>query len=175
EALAREGPGEVIGVDFTEPMLELARRKSADQRRPPGFPTPTYQLADAMDLPFDDGVFDVVTIAFGIRNVADPGRALLEFRRVLRRGGRVVVLEFGRPRGRLARFGSDLYCKRIMPVTATWIAHDRSGAYRYLPRSVATFPDGDAFESLLAAAGFETCRTHPMTLGIAVAYRGIAG
>jgi demethylmenaquinone methyltransferase/2-methoxy-6-polyprenyl-1,4-benzoquinol methylase len=174
EALAAAGPASVTGVDFTEAMLDLARAKSRRRRRRPGAPEPVYRHGDAMALDFDDAAFDVVTIAFGIRNVTDSARAVAEFRRVLRPGGRLVILEFGRPRRRALRVLSDLYTTRVMPVTASLIAGDRSGAYRYLPRSVATYLDRSALADLMTDAGFEAISITDLTFGICVAYRGVA-
>jgi demethylmenaquinone methyltransferase/2-methoxy-6-polyprenyl-1,4-benzoquinol methylase len=174
EAFARAGAGSVCGVDFTEPMLEIARRKAA-RRRPTEEATPVYEHADAMALPFDDGAFDIVAVAFGIRNVADPMGALHEMKRVLRADGRVVILEFGEPRNTVLRSLDRLYRQRIMPVTAAWLARDRSGAYRYLPRSVSTFADRAALVEMMRQAGFSSISLHPMTFGICVAYLGQGG
>ena len=99
----------------------------------------TSPKATPPPLPLADASADVVSIAFGIRNVQEPLKALAEFHRVLRPGGRVIVLEFSQPTNPLIRFFNDLYCKRIMPHTATWLSGDKSGAYKYLPMSVATF------------------------------------
>lgn len=169
EAFAAAGPSEVIGVDFAEPMLAHARRKAAARE---DRPRPTYRWADAMDLPFEDGRFDVVSIAFGIRNVSDPPRALAEFKRVLAPGGRLLILEFSEPRNPILRPLNRLYTRSIMPWTATIIAGDRSGAYRYLPRSIATFLERDEMAAAIAAAGFATVEQHPMTFGVCVAYLG---
>ncbi len=170
EALAAAGPATVTGVDFTAEMLDIAREKASGRPGRDGRPTPEYRAGDAMALTFDDGSFDVVTIAFGIRNVAEPARAVAEFRRVLRPGGRLVILEFSRPRNRLLRGLSGLYCDRIMPVTASWVARDRTGAYRYLPKSVASFLDREELTGLLTGAGFADVSENQMTFGIAVAY-----
>lgn len=123
-----------------------------------------------MNLPFEEASFDIVSIAFGIRNVSDPAIALREFHRVLTPGGRLVVLEFSRPQNPLVRAFNSIYCERIMPITATLLARDRSGAYRYLPQSVAMFYSPDEFVKLLAACGFAKTTVHPMTLGICTAY-----
>ena len=105
EAFARAGAASVRGVDFTEEMLAIARRKAA-RRRPAGESAPQFECADAMALPFDDASFDIASIAFGIRNVREPASALREMRRVLRAGGRLVVLEFSEPRTALLRLAS---------------------------------------------------------------------
>jgi demethylmenaquinone methyltransferase/2-methoxy-6-polyprenyl-1,4-benzoquinol methylase len=172
EAFTAAGAARVCGVDFTEPMLDLARRKAGRARRRPGQVTPEYVTGDIMDLPFADAGFDIVSIAFGIRNVSDPARALREFRRVLRPGGRLLVLEFSQPENRLLRALNALYCGHIMPLTATLLAADRSGAYRYLPRSVETFADRGQLAAMMADAGFTGVEQRPMTFGVCTAHVG---
>ena len=170
EAFADAGAAEVTGVDFTPQMLDVARHKGASPR---GRHPVTYRQGDAMRLEFPDASFDVVSIAFGIRNVADPARALREFHRVLRPGGRLIVLEFADPANPLVRWGSDLYTKRIMPWTASLVARDRSGAYHYLPRSVSTFLQPADFARALGAAGFRDPTATPLTMGICVLHRAV--
>jgi demethylmenaquinone methyltransferase/2-methoxy-6-polyprenyl-1,4-benzoquinol methylase len=131
---------------------------------------PRYVQGDAMNLPFADGSFDIVSIAWGIRNVSDPAQALLEFHRVLRPGGRLCVLEFSQPRNRLLRAINRLYAGHIMPWTATLIARDRSGAYRYLPQSIATFTDSGAFARLIEDCGFPAADLHRLTFGVCTIY-----
>jgi len=168
EAFADAGAREVVGVDFTPEMLDVARHKGAGR---PESSRVTYRQGDAMRLDFADASFDVVSIAFGIRNVAVPERALGEFFRVLAPGGRLVVLEFADPANPLVRWGSNLYTKRIMPWTASLIARDGSGAYHYLPRSVSTFLQPADFARKLRAVGFDRCSATPLTLGICVLHR----
>ncbi|MCK4871387.1 MAG: bifunctional demethylmenaquinone methyltransferase/2-methoxy-6-polyprenyl-1,4-benzoquinol methylase UbiE [Phycisphaerales bacterium] len=159
---------EVIGVDFTPDMLRVAEAKPPLKDAAPI----TYVQGDAMQLPFDDGSVDVVSIAFGIRNVADPARAVAEFHRVLRPAGRCVILEFSLPRRAPLRLLYNVYFRRIMPITATLISRDRSGAYRYLPESVNTFVGREQIIGLLEDAGFVNVTHRPLTFGIAVLYRG---
>ena len=172
EAFAAAGAARVRGVDFTAEMLELARRKAARVRRGKRRAAPQYVLGDIMALPFADASFDIVSIAFGIRNVSDPARALAEFRRVMRAGGRLIILEFSQPTNRFLRLANDLYCGHIMPLTATLVAGDRTGAYRYLPRSVATFADRQQLAAMMKDAGFAGITQHAMTFGVCVAYLG---
>ncbi|MCB9847662.1 MAG: bifunctional demethylmenaquinone methyltransferase/2-methoxy-6-polyprenyl-1,4-benzoquinol methylase UbiE [Phycisphaeraceae bacterium] len=155
------GAASVVGVDFTPEMLAIARAKGDGL---------TYLQGDAMELPFESARFDVVTIAFGLRNVQDPARAVGEFFRVLRPGGRLAVLEFDRPSPAPIAWINDLYCRRIMPWTATLIARDRSGAYRYLPRSIETFLDRPSMRRLLEGAGFEVTAQRRMTFGVCVCH-----
>lgn len=163
-AFARAGARRVIGADFTPQMLDLAREKA--RRRGVSTERLRFEHGDAMNLAYSDASFDIVSIAFGLRNVSDPLRALMEFRRVLKPGGRLVVLEFSRPRNRLIRAGNDFYTRRVMPLTASLIARDRSGAYRYLPRSVETFPEGDDLLDLIRRAGFDSARAVRLTMGV---------
>src|SRR3954465_13175958 len=135
ELRRRIGPdGRVVGSDFSEPMLEIARRKSGDE----GLPV-EFGWADALDLPYGDASFDAVTIGFGARNLADLPKGLSEMARVLRPGGRLVILEITRPqREPLASFYS-MWFDRLIPVIGS-LAGD-SDAYSYLPNSVRTFPE----------------------------------
>ncbi|MEX0885540.1 MAG: bifunctional demethylmenaquinone methyltransferase/2-methoxy-6-polyprenyl-1,4-benzoquinol methylase UbiE [Phycisphaeraceae bacterium] len=161
------GARRVIGSDFTVNMLRVAQAKRRD--------TDTglaYHAGDAMRLPLPDASVDVVSIAFGIRNVADPRRALAEFHRVLRPGGRLIILEFSLPRSRVLRAGYNFYFRHVMPRTAALIARDRSGAYNYLPQSVNTFLSRDALIEQIGAAGFTDVIDKALTLGIAICYRG---
>jgi demethylmenaquinone methyltransferase/2-methoxy-6-polyprenyl-1,4-benzoquinol methylase len=177
EAFARSPASEVVGLDFTPAMLEIARHKTAErQRRHPGGPPVRYVEGDAMNLPFEDASFDAVSIAFGIRNVSDPPKAIREFARVLKPGGRLVVLEFDRPRTPPMSWMYDFYCGWVMPRTATLIARDRSGAYKYLPRSVSTFMTREAMKGAMEGVGFGDIRARALTMGICVCYSGtVAG
>ena len=168
QAFARRSPaGLVIGADFTHEMLELAGHKR-ERLDPRVAERVRYIEADAMALPFADASVDVLSIAFGIRNVQEPARAAAEFARVLRPGGRVVVLEFDRPTIAPVRWFNDFYCGQVMPRTATWISGDRSGAYRYLPRAVSGFMSHRELGAMLGDAGFESVRHRVLSLGICV-------
>ena len=161
----------VLGLDFTPPMLEIAREKSAKAGHAGA--VPRYEHGDATALALPDASADVVSIAFGLRNVGDPAKALAEFRRVLRPGGRLIVLEFDEPRNSLIRWANRLYTHRIMPWTASWIARDSSGAYHYLPRSVETFLSAEKLRTAMAAAGFSEIEQRPLTFGTCVVSRGV--
>lgn len=164
------GAQNVQGVDFTAEMLDIAREKAA--ARPPSWNASriTYTQGDAMALNIESASVDVVSIAFGIRNVLDPDKALLEFRRVLKPGGRLIILEFAEPTIGPVRWFNRVYCQRIMPITATWISGDRSGAYKYLPKSVSTFLKPDELKARLLAAGFADPKCWPLSLGICMCY-----
>lgn len=175
EAFARTQASRVVGLDFTAAMLDIARRKQPRRLEPQDAAKVSYLEGDAMALPFADASFDVLSIAFGIRNVSEPSRALAEFWRVLRPGGRLIVLEFDRPGWFPMKQFNDFYCGWIMPRTATLISGDRSGAYRYLPKSVGTFLSRSAMRESIERAGFGDVRVRALTLGICVCYRAVRG
>jgi demethylmenaquinone methyltransferase / 2-methoxy-6-polyprenyl-1,4-benzoquinol methylase len=165
-ALGQPGNGRVIGIDFTHEMLPIAQRKSAD------IPISWFN-GDAQSLPLADASADVISIAFGIRNVASPLLALREFHRILRPGGRVIILEFSLPTNPILRNLYNFYFRHILPRTATWISRDKTGAYKYLPQSVNTFIDRQAMVRLLTDAGFDDVTCVPMTFGICICYRAV--
>ncbi len=173
-AFADAGAAQVTGVDFTPQMLRIARTRRLTTRQASAASPAIirYVEGDAMRLAFPDASFDVVSIAFGIRNVADPACALREFRRLLRPGGRLIVLEFARPSFPPARWANDFYCKVVMPRTATFISGDRSGAYHYLPRSIDTFLSRQSLALAITDSGFSPVEHRAMTLGVCVCYRG---
>ena len=166
EAFAAAGPDQVEGIDFTPEMLEIARQRPAHDASCPI----SWRVGDAMALDVPSQSVDVVSIAFGLRNVMVPEQAIAEFRRVLRPDGKLLILEFSEPSNSLVRACNRIYTNHIMPVTASIIARDRSGAYRYLPKSVETFLSRSAIESALKSSGFPNVRQIPMTFGVCVAY-----
>lgn len=167
-ALEFAGDGlDLVGADFTFPMLPLAKTKGA--RRDAAV---TWTQADAQRLPFADASFDAITIAFGIRNVEDPQRALRECRRVLRPGGRLAILEFFRIENRLWRAGFNLYFHRVLPLLARIVRAGRTGAYRYLPESVEDFASPPTFQSWMEEAGFARVHQEALTGGVARLFVG---
>jgi demethylmenaquinone methyltransferase / 2-methoxy-6-polyprenyl-1,4-benzoquinol methylase len=165
-ALDASGAASVIGLDFCRPMLEIARRKAGDGRRELPFVE-----GDALRLPFADESFDVVTIAFGLRNLAGVEEGLRELRRVLKAGGRVAVLEFSSPvvPGFSALF--RFYMTRLLPSIGGFISGSR-GAYEYLPDSVLKFPDQKRLAALMREAGFEKVEYRNLTGGVAALHTG---
>jgi demethylmenaquinone methyltransferase/2-methoxy-6-polyprenyl-1,4-benzoquinol methylase len=159
--------GEVVGTDFCAEMLAAAPGKAerAGERV-------TFAVADALALPYANASFDVASIAFGIRNVDDPLKCLRELARVVKPGGRVVVLEFGQPRGvfgALFRF----YSRAVMPAIGGLLTGNRA-AYEYLPRTAAAFPAGEKFVALMGEARcFAERAAHPLTFGTAFVYVGV--
>jgi demethylmenaquinone methyltransferase/2-methoxy-6-polyprenyl-1,4-benzoquinol methylase len=156
--------GEVVGVDFSEAMIALARRKA--QARGARI---DLRVADALALPFPDDTFDAATVAFGIRNVADLDRGLAEMARVVRPGGRVVVLEITTP-ARLRRF-YGLWFDRVVPRLGRVLGRD-GAAYAYLPASVRRFPDPPGLAARMAAAGLREVRWRPLAAGIVALHHG---
>ncbi|MBM4381220.1 MAG: bifunctional demethylmenaquinone methyltransferase/2-methoxy-6-polyprenyl-1,4-benzoquinol methylase UbiE [Deltaproteobacteria bacterium] len=158
--------GRVRGTDFCKEMLGPAPAKAASAGLQVDF-----EVADALALPYPDATYDVASISFGIRNVDDPTACLREMARVVKPGGRVVVLEFGQPRG---LFGAlfRFYSRHVIPLIGGLLTGNRA-AYEYLPRTSAAFPAGDNFLALVDAAGaFSTRRAIPLTFGTAYVYVG---
>ncbi|MEO1535239.1 MAG: bifunctional demethylmenaquinone methyltransferase/2-methoxy-6-polyprenyl-1,4-benzoquinol methylase UbiE [Planctomycetota bacterium] len=170
-AFAKTEAAEVIGSDFTQEMLDIAGTKQPQLGSVSS--KVTYEQADATNLQYDNESFDVISIAFGIRNVDDPAKALAEFHRVLKPDGRLIILEFDTPRNPLIRLGNDLYTKQIMPRTATLIARDKSGAYRYLPKSVETFLTSEQLADKATNAGFGDIAQKRLTFGVCVCTRAV--
>jgi demethylmenaquinone methyltransferase / 2-methoxy-6-polyprenyl-1,4-benzoquinol methylase len=166
ELFSKTEAGSVLGIDFTPAMLDLARVKS--ERVSHANAVPRYEVGDATRLDLADASADVISIAFGLRNVGEPLVALREFRRVLRGGGRLVILEFDEPTNPLIRAMNRFYTHKVMPRTAEWIARDRSGAYRYLPRSVETFLDAGQLVRAVGRSGFELVEQRRLTFGTCV-------
>jgi demethylmenaquinone methyltransferase / 2-methoxy-6-polyprenyl-1,4-benzoquinol methylase len=162
-ALAAErAGGRVTGLDFSERMLERARRKSG---------TIDWVSGDLLELPFGDGVFDAVTVGFGVRNVADLPRALTELRRTLRGGGHVAILEITRPSGALAPF-YRLWFDGIVPLLGKILPG--GSAYKYLPASVRRFPGPEELAELMREAGFAGVRHSLFGGGIVALHLGRA-
>lgn len=169
-ALRRAGgktPAHIRGTDFSHAMLQRAKLKSSD---PSMKSAPEWIEADALNLPFPSNRFDLVTSAFGFRNLADYDAGLREIQRVLRPGGECGILDFGEPKGVLGSF-YRLYFKQVLPRIGTMISGVR-GPYAYLPASVERFPPPDEMLARMKQAGFVEASWTPYTFGIAGLYRG---
>jgi len=167
-ALRRRGRrAEITGADFSHTMLALAAKKSSPEQRM------KWIEADALQLPFPDESFDLVTSAFGFRNLADYEAGLREIQRVLRPGAEFGILEFSEPKGMLGKF-YDVYFKRVLPKIGNIISGN-NGAYSYLPASVARFPEPEEMMSRVRELGFRDVSWTAYTFGIAGLYRGTKG
>lgn len=165
-----------VGADISGQMLAIAREK-AGRLCPVGgksgnrIPAPEFRLASADELPFPDNTFDAVTISFGIRNFDRRPQCFREILRILKPGGRLLILEFSKPRNRIWRHLYGFYAGNILPLVGRWISGDRT-AYRYLPASVSDFPSGEAFLEEYRQCGFRETACRPLTGGIATLYTG---
>jgi len=166
---AAKGLTPVVGADFCRPMLERARQKAARQRDGDRM---SFVEADAQRLPFADNYFQLVCVAFGLRNITSTARGLAEMVRVCRPGGRVVVLEFSLPTWQPFKAIYGWYFRRVLPRIGQLLARNRQSAYNYLPQSVGEFPQGAALAAQMQAAGLGEVRYTPLTLGIATLYVG---
>ena len=166
--LERAGHGHATVLDLTEPMLiEGRKRAEADQMAS----SLDWVVGDAMALPFANNSFDVYTISFGIRNVTRPQEALNEAFRVLRPGGRLMVLEFSQIPNDLMQKVYDLYSFNIIPKLGKAIANDRD-SYQYLVESIRKFPDQETFLEMVKQAGFEQAKYRNLTMGVACLHSG---
>jgi len=172
-AVARHAPGlrYGLGIDMAHQMLRRGNAKLADPRHAERL---TLARGDGQGMPVADGSVDCATIAFGIRNMPEPQRCLHEFRRVLRPGGTLAVLEFSLPTNRLLRPLYLFYFRRVLPWLGAVISGD-SRAYRYLNRTVEDFPCGDEFCRLVRGSGFDSVRMIPLSGAIATIYLGVKG
>jgi demethylmenaquinone methyltransferase / 2-methoxy-6-polyprenyl-1,4-benzoquinol methylase len=159
---------EIIGTDFCPEMLEIAEQKR-DRRQLENI---SFQEADAQQLPFSDDTFAVVSVAFGLRNVADTDLGLREMARVCQPGGSVAVLEFSQPRWQPFAFVYGLYFRHVLPRLGQWLAKNDQSAYNYLPESVGEFPSGQALLARMEQAGLSRTRLYPLTFGVATLYVG---
>lgn len=158
-----------VGLDMAGEMLTIAKKKFNTDSKYAHIP---LIRSDACSLPFDTNSFDATTIAFGIRNVIDVHLALREMYRVIRPGGKSLILEFSLPSNRLIRSAYLFYFRHILPLVGGIISGD-SYAYKYLNRTVETFPYGNEFCSLMTDAGFENVKQHRLTFGVASIYEGM--
>jgi demethylmenaquinone methyltransferase/2-methoxy-6-polyprenyl-1,4-benzoquinol methylase len=164
-----KGGVQVVGVDFSEKMLELARQKidSQDQAN-----FVQLESCSAESLPFEDNSFDGTTTAFGVRNFSDVGQSLREMHRVLKPGGRCMILEFSLPKNSVLNALYRFYFEVLLPKVGRLISKHPS-AYTYLPETVASFPVRQEFSSLMQQAGFKNVVYKELTFGIVILYAGV--
>ncbi len=163
------GQTRIVGTDFCREMLVLGHAKVQKARAGGRI---TLLAGDSQRLPLANDTFSVVSVAFGLRNVRDTIRGIDEMIRVARPGGKVAILEFSRPRGRVLSGLYLAFFRHLLPRIGQVLAPNPDGAYDYLPRSVLEFPDGQAMLDLLAARGLTELKQHPLTGGIATLYVG---
>lgn len=159
------GKTQVVGADFTHEMLELALKKNSNEKL-------SFLEADTQQLPFADDQFQIVSVAFGLRNVADTSQGLKEMIRVCKPGGQVAVLEFSIPTNPLFRACYQFYFRHILPKIGQLLARNQESAYNYLPESVSEFPYGKKLATLMDECGLTGTRWYPLTFGIATLYVG---
>ena len=167
--MAKDNPSALLtGVDLSEKMLEIGRSKIAKKRLSHRI---TLEKGDALGLPFPDNSFDAVTVAFGVRNFADREGGLREMTRVCRAGGVVAVLEFSHPSSPWIAIPYRWYSKTMLPWLGRLVSKHPT-AYRYLPSSVTTFPESEAFVAMMRITGIDQIMIHPLSGGIATLYQG---
>ncbi|MSR56126.1 MAG: bifunctional demethylmenaquinone methyltransferase/2-methoxy-6-polyprenyl-1,4-benzoquinol methylase UbiE [Planctomycetaceae bacterium] len=165
----------VVGADFTNAMLVIADRKAVKSQaagKASGVEF-VFLQADTQTLPFPDETFQIVSVAFGLRNVTDTTRGLREMIRVCRTGGRVVILEFSLPGNRLLRAAYCWYFKNILPRIGQLLARNSQEAYNYLPSSVSEFPHGEKLAAMMRDCGLASVTFQPLTFGVATLYVGV--
>ena len=172
-AIAKQAPVgvDVIGSDFCNAMLDVARKKPVPEREEGAKPV-EFVEADSQALPFDSDRFQCVTVAFGLRNVADTDLGLREMVRVCQPGGQVLILEFSRPTMPGLKQSYNFYFKHVLPRLGQLFARNDKSAYSYLPESVGQFPDGQALADRMVAAGMTGVSFTPLTFGVATIYLG---
>ncbi len=161
-------PRKIVGVDISEGMLAMAKEKIAKKGIGAQF---EVQLADSEHLPFSEGTFDAVTVAFGVRNFERLEKGLTDMCRVLKPGGKAVILEFSNPKKFPVKQFYRFYSSKVLPLIGRIFSKDNR-AYTYLPESVAQFPDGKDFTDILHRAGFSQTECRPQSFGICTIYIG---
>ncbi len=161
-------PDRVTGVDISEGMMEIGRKKLIEKGLSEKI---TLQYGDSEALPFEDQAFDAITCGYGVRNFEHLEKGLQQMSRVLRPGGRVAILEFSHPKKFPVKQLYRFYFRYILPVLGKSVSKDAT-AYTYLPESVAAFPEGKEFCSILERSGFKNVKARPLTLGITTLYTG---
>ena len=169
EALSILKPKKIIGVDISQGMLDIAQQKITKRNLSDKF---EVKLGDSEKLPFDNNQFDAVTVAYGVRNFENLEVGLADIQRVLKPGGKAVVLEFSKPKVFPVKQLYNVYFTYITPGIGKLFSKD-ARAYSYLPESVAAFPDGERFVELMQKAGFRNTKCRPLAFGICSIYTGV--
>lgn len=168
-AAQRAGVQQVTGIDISANMVAIGQKKVEALGLAPYI---TLQAGDSEQIEFEDGHFDVVTVAFGVRNFEHLEAGLKEMQRVLKKGGKVIILEFSMPEHFPMKQLYRFYFRSILPVLGGWISGNK-GAYTYLPESVMKFPQGKKFMDIMKECGFQQARQQKLTFGIASIYLGV--
>lgn len=169
EAIKILNPERIIGVDISAGMLEVARKKIEERQLGGVY---SVKIGDSEKLQFEDNHFDAITVAYGVRNYENLEKGMVDMLRVLKPGGKIVVLEFSKPQTFPVKQGYNFYFQHILPVFGKIFSKD-ARAYTYLPESVNAFPDGKAFTDLMDRLGFKETKHIPLTFGISSIYTGI--
>ncbi len=169
EALSVLKPDKIVGVDISQGMLDIAKQKIAKRNLGGHF---EVKLGDSEKLPFEAGEFDAVTVAYGVRNFENLEVGLADIQRVLKPGGKAVILEFSKPKVFPVKQLYKFYFNYITPGIGKLFSKD-SRAYSYLPESVAAFPDGETFVALMDKVGFKNTKCRPLAFGICSIYTGV--
>jgi demethylmenaquinone methyltransferase/2-methoxy-6-polyprenyl-1,4-benzoquinol methylase len=163
-----EADGVVVMTDINAAMLEQGRSQMVDRGL---LGNVLYTQVNAEHIPFPDSWFNCVTIGFGLRNVTDKQQALSEMFRVLKPGGRALILEFSKPQGELLQSAYDLYSFKVLPMLGELVTNDAS-SYQYLAESIRMHPDQETLQGMMEEAGFERCDYHNLTGGVVAVHRG---
>ncbi len=159
-------PETITGIDLTEGMLEVARKKAHHMGLSDNI---TFEQGDCLKMPYNDETFDAVTVAFGVRNFEHIDQGYKEMYRVMKPGGMICVVELSTPQNKFSRFFYDLYALHIIPFIGSLKSGDKN-AYRYLPESIAAVPQGQAMLAMMSDAGFHHCQVKRLTLGVCSIY-----
>ena len=163
-----EADGVVVMTDINAAMLDQGRSQMVDRGLLGNI---LYTQVNAEHIPFPDSWFNCATIGFGLRNVTDKQQALSEMFRVLKPGGRALILEFSKPRGELLQSAYDLYSFKVLPMLGELVTNDAS-SYQYLAESIRMHPDQETLKGMMEGAGFERCDFHNLTGGVVAVHRG---
>lgn len=166
---AKKSSAHITALDLSQAMLNIARQKAIKAKLDNNI---SFVKGDSLNLPFDNNTFDCVSVAFGVRNFEDIRAGLNEIFRVLKPGGRIVVLELAEPDNKIVKSVYNIYFKHFLPLLGKWVSKDDQ-AYKYLPRSVDNFPYGKPFLNIMNNCNFSSTQLKKLSCGLAVVYNGI--